>query len=168
MDGLAAAAERMAQIRSGLALMAPRPTPAQSFPTWLTDAVSAATASPPHRRHLLHQDDRQRLQFEAQLAAAAARAVTQPASPGRTDSASAPGRVGELTTAGVSVDLAGYGNGKIPASALSPVGRGSHRLWAPAAEGFIRLLAAAERDGVEIRVHRLLPLLRLPGRSRPA
>ena len=53
---------------------------------------------------------------------------------------------------GVPLELAAYGNGKVPASALTPIGRGDHRLWAPAAEGFRALEQAAAEDGVTIKV----------------
>lgn len=53
---------------------------------------------------------------------------------------------------GVPVDLARYGNGRIPSDALAPVGASGHRLWAPAALAFGELTAAAARDGVRIGV----------------
>jgi hypothetical protein len=53
---------------------------------------------------------------------------------------------------GVPADLARYGNGRIPADALATVGGTGHRLWAPAAQGFDDLLAAAQRDGVRIGI----------------
>lgn len=53
---------------------------------------------------------------------------------------------------GVPADLARYGNGRIPADALAPVGSTGHRLWAPAAEAFGELSAAAARDGVRIGI----------------
>jgi len=53
---------------------------------------------------------------------------------------------------GVPVDLAAYGNGRIPRDALEPVGDTGHRLWAPAAQSFEELLAAAAADGVAIGV----------------
>jgi hypothetical protein len=56
-----------------------------------------------------------------------------------------------LTRTGAPVELAKYGNGRIPASALEPIGRG-HRLWAPAAEGFQRLRGAAAKAGVQIGI----------------
>lgn len=56
-----------------------------------------------------------------------------------------------MTAAGAPTDLAKYGNGKIPASALSDIG-GGHRLWQPAAEGFKKMMAAARAAGVEIGV----------------
>lgn len=45
-----------------------------------------------------------------------------------------------------------YENGRMPAEALTPIGVGSHKLAAPAASAFTKLLAAAEADGVEIGV----------------
>ena len=49
-------------------------------------------------------------------------------------------------------DLAGYGNGRVPAEALSPVGQGSHRLWEPAAASWSNVVAAARADGARARV----------------
>ena len=45
-----------------------------------------------------------------------------------------------------------YRNGRIPASALTPIGPGGHRLAAPAAAAFAELQAAARRDGVDFAV----------------
>ncbi|GCD21615.1 hypothetical protein CTKZ_31770 [Cellulomonas algicola] len=53
---------------------------------------------------------------------------------------------------GVPADLARYGNGRIPPDALAPVGSTGHRLWAPAAQAFGDLTAAAARDGVRIGI----------------
>ncbi|WP_449386359.1 M15 family metallopeptidase [Cellulomonas soli] len=53
---------------------------------------------------------------------------------------------------GVPVELAAYGNGKIPASALAPVGSTGHRLWAPAAEKLTQLIAGAAADGVTVGI----------------
>jgi D-alanyl-D-alanine carboxypeptidase len=58
---------------------------------------------------------------------------------------------GRLTASGVPVELAKYGNGRVPAAALESIG-GGHRLWAPAAEAFGRLKSAAQRAGVSIGV----------------
>jgi hypothetical protein len=53
---------------------------------------------------------------------------------------------------GIPSDLAGYGNGRIPAGSLSPIGVGQHRLWAPAAQSFRQMTAAAHRQGITIGV----------------
>ena len=49
-------------------------------------------------------------------------------------------------------ELLAFGNGRIPESALRPVGATGHRLWAPAAAGLEALIADAARDGVVIGV----------------
>src|SRR5690606_37380342 len=53
---------------------------------------------------------------------------------------------------GVPVELLAYGNGHVPADALSPVGDTGHRLWAPAARSLEALRDAAARDGVTIGI----------------
>jgi D-alanyl-D-alanine carboxypeptidase len=53
---------------------------------------------------------------------------------------------------GIPTDLAAYGNGKIPKTALAEVGGTGHRLWAPAAEQLTKLIADAKRDGVTIGI----------------
>lgn len=53
---------------------------------------------------------------------------------------------------GVPGDLERYGNGRIPADVLVPIGVGDHRLWAPAAEAFKSLQAAAAQEDVRIGV----------------
>lgn len=49
-------------------------------------------------------------------------------------------------------ELKKYGNGKIPRDALALIGVGQHRLWAPAGRSFQALVAAAEREGINIGV----------------
>jgi LAS superfamily LD-carboxypeptidase LdcB len=61
----------------------------------------------------------------------------------------APGQYGSLVPP---ADLAAYGNGRIPAAALAPVDAGPHRLWAPAATAFGRLLDAARAEGIDIGI----------------
>lgn len=50
-------------------------------------------------------------------------------------------------------DLSSFGNGRIPAALLEPIGVGDHRLAAPAADGFRAMVSAARRDGVRIGVN---------------
>jgi hypothetical protein len=59
---------------------------------------------------------------------------------------------GRLNANGVPVDLAAYGNGKVPASALGTVEGTRHRLWAPAASSAGAMIQAARRDGVHIGI----------------
>ena len=62
------------------------------------------------------------------------------------------GRTYSLNSKGIPTDLAGYGNGRIPAGALQQVGTTGHKLWAPAAESLTRLINDAQKDGVKIGV----------------
>lgn len=48
--------------------------------------------------------------------------------------------------------LQAYGNGRVPAELLTPIGIGRHRLWGPAAEAFVAMRAAAAKDGVRLSV----------------
>lgn len=56
-----------------------------------------------------------------------------------------PGQYGPLQPPSA---LLAYGNGRVPAEALTPIGDGTHRLHAPAARAFEQLRAAAEADGL--------------------
>lgn len=56
-----------------------------------------------------------------------------------------------LDAKGVPTELRQYGNGKVPAAALSELqGLPGHRLWAPAARSFEAMRSAAAVDGVTI------------------
>lgn len=81
----------------------------------------------------------------SQFAAALAKAVANSPSPAATSSTA-------VNADGVPVELAGYGNGKIPAAALSEVGSTGFRLWAPAAGSLTQLIGDAARDGVNIGI----------------
>ena len=70
----------------------------------------------------------------------------------RTAVASTAGKSYEVNAKGIPVDLAAYGNGRIPEEALSRVGGTGHKLWAPAAENLNRMIEDAERDGVTIGI----------------
>ena len=49
-------------------------------------------------------------------------------------------------------DLAPYGNGRIPAAALEPVGQGGHRLAGPAARAWKACVEAARADGIDLTI----------------
>ena len=53
---------------------------------------------------------------------------------------------------GIPTDLAAYGNGRVPSSALQEVGATGHRLWEPAAKQLTRLIQDARRAGVDIGI----------------
>jgi len=57
-----------------------------------------------------------------------------------------------LNALGVPKDLAAYGNGKIPATALAPVGGIGARLWTPADQSMTTMIADAKKDGVQIGI----------------
>jgi D-alanyl-D-alanine carboxypeptidase len=58
----------------------------------------------------------------------------------------------QLNSDGVPIELTRYGNGKIPADALHPVGNTGHKLWSPAADSLTALMADAKRAGVNIGI----------------
>lgn len=64
----------------------------------------------------------------------------------------ATGKTYKLNSQGIPTDLAAYGNGKIPATALEKVGDTGFRLWAPAAESLTTMMADAKKDGVHIGI----------------
>jgi D-alanyl-D-alanine carboxypeptidase len=61
-------------------------------------------------------------------------------------------KTSRLNSDGIPMDLAAYGNGRIPSSALEQVGSSGHRLWEPAAEQLTRLIQDARRVGVHIGI----------------
>ncbi|GAB2675566.1 M15 family metallopeptidase [Thalassiella azotivora] len=135
MDGIAAVSARIAEIQSRIASLQAPPVPAAAAGGGTAFASALSQAVVDHAR------------ATAGTTSTTASATARTAAPG---TATAPS--GRLDARGVPVELAAYGNGKVPASALSPIGHGSHRLWAPAAEAFGRMEKAAARDGVTIKV----------------
>lgn len=67
-------------------------------------------------------------------------------------SSAASAAAGTLGANRVPTDLAAYGNGRIPDSALAPVGDTGKRMWAPAAAAMTKLIAAAKADGVTVGI----------------
>jgi D-alanyl-D-alanine carboxypeptidase len=126
MDGITGVQQRIAQIQSMFAPLAPPAVraPVQSQPTGQAFADVLAKVSAP---------------TATTTRAVPSAAVTAAAKAGHKHVSPPP-------------ELARYGNGRIPAGALSEIGRGAHRLWAPAAASFRQLAAAAARDGVRIGV----------------
>jgi zinc D-Ala-D-Ala carboxypeptidase len=62
------------------------------------------------------------------------------------------GRIGGFGDMPVPTELQAYGNGRIPAGVLQPIGQGGHQLYAPAAEAWKAAVQAAAADGVSLRV----------------
>ncbi len=49
-------------------------------------------------------------------------------------------------------ELRAFGNGNIPAAALTEISQGNHRLYAPAAAAWDNLVAEARTQGIELRI----------------
>jgi D-alanyl-D-alanine carboxypeptidase len=64
-------------------------------------------------------------------------------------SAKAPGTYGAVV---LPAELAGQRNGALPDALLEPIGQGGHRLSRSAALAFRRMAAAAQQDGITLRV----------------
>lgn len=62
------------------------------------------------------------------------------------------GSVGGYGSMPVPPALAPYGNGRIPADVLVPIAQSGHRLYAPAAAAWDRLVDAAAQEGVQLRI----------------
>ena len=75
--------------------------------------------------------------------------VLQSATPNTPAQRLPPGAFGSLDPP---AELVAFGNGRIPPSALSEIGVGSHALHAPAATAFRRMSVAAKAAGIEIGV----------------
>ena len=122
MEGITAVDTRIRQIQSLIGSLAPPPTTS-------------------------------RTQTAETFARTLAQAINAAGSTGlSTVTGSHPSRLGGVAPAGYPAPLIQYGNGKIPTDALTPIGRGNHRLSAPAAAAFRDLEAAARRDGVTFGV----------------
>jgi D-alanyl-D-alanine carboxypeptidase len=168
MEGLAAIGSRIAEINAQLSRLAAPAPASSSSSSWSAASASSAssarsTASTAGAATAATAVATGATSFDDALATALTAASTPggAAKTGTTQtirtnhpstSVAAPAAAsGQLTSSGVPVELAKYGNGRVPASALESIG-GGHRLWAPAAEAFHRLKAAAHRAGVSIGV----------------
>ena len=127
MEGMAAVQARIATIEARFAALAPRAAPptTATAPARFDDVLAGA------------------LRTSASTAAAASSTALRPAE------RLAPGEYGRLEPPAA---LVGYGNGRIPAEALSPIGDGQHRLYAPAAASFRAMTSDAAAAGVTIGV----------------
>jgi LAS superfamily LD-carboxypeptidase LdcB len=133
--GIEAVTSRIAEIQSRIIAMRTQPAPVAATPP--ADTAFAA-----------YLDD---------AVAAQAPATTTSAGTASAMARSAPARLAAVHSAGLNshgipADLAAYGNGKVPASALEQVGTTGQRMWAPAAEALTRLTADAKAAGVTIGI----------------
>lgn len=129
MDGLAAVQARIAAIEATFASMAAPRAVAASKPAGAA-APSFAAA----------------LATELQAASVTGTAPGDVLTPARRLE---PGQYGRLEPP---AELVQYGNGRIPADALETIGVGNHRLWAPAARSYRRMVSDAAAQGVTIGI----------------
>jgi len=153
VDGLAAVTERVADLQARLGTLAPPTTNrastsavAAAAPTSFSAALDTAVSDTTSKATSATTSGG----VSAAPSAAWERLVSTVAPERRT--AAAPTSPGRLNADGIPADLAAYGNGKVPASALASIGHGSHRLWTPAAQAFRSMEAAAAKAGVDIGV----------------
>ncbi|MDT4991283.1 MAG: zinc D-Ala-D-Ala carboxypeptidase [Actinoplanes sp.] len=133
--GIEGVASRIAEIQSRILAM--RTQPAQ-----VTATLPASTA------FAAYLDDAVAAQAPATTASAGAPSAMTRSASARLVAVHSAG----LNSQGIPADLAAYGNGKVPASALEQVGATGQRLWAPAAEALTRLTVDAKAAGVTIGI----------------
>lgn len=126
MEAVAAIGQRIAEIQGRIAQVS---APSTSFASVLGEAVVAELRATP--------------------GSAAAYGATYAATTAASPVGSGKDRV---DAKGVPVELQSYGNGKIPAAALSTVAGTSHSLWEPAARSLEALRSAAAAEGVTIGI----------------
>lgn len=129
MEAVAAIGQRIAEIQGRIAQVS---APSASFESVLGEAVVAELRATP---------------------GSAVYGTTYATGTGAATGASPVGSGKDRVDAkGVPVELKSYGNGKIPASALSTVAGTSHSLWEPAARSLEALRSAAAAEGVTIGI----------------
>lgn len=130
MEAVAAIGQRIAQIQGRIAEVS---APSASFESVLGEAVLAELRGTPTTSGA----------YGASYTSA-------------TGVAGAPAAVGSgkgaVDAKGVPVDLKAYGNGRVPAAALSTVAGTSHTLWEPAARSLEAMRSAAAAEGVTIGI----------------
>lgn len=131
-EGLAQVQARISSIEARISSQVGRSVGSTARPLGIAGATSGATdaAAPPD--------------FATALSSA-----LSPATGLRPAEVRRPGGYGPLTPP---PELARYGNGRIPATALAPLGIDNHRLYAPAATAFRQMAADAAQAGVDIGV----------------
>jgi len=127
MEGIAAIAARMAQIRQ---IVEPSSVVVASATTTAAGSTTGTAFA------------------DALTQAVATYSATAPATTVDTSSSSVRRINGDMLPNG----LASYSNGKVPDSALTAVGDTGHRLWQPAAQQLTRLIADAKAEGVTIGI----------------
>ena len=153
MEAVAGITARIMQIQSQLAQLAPRPPVQVAQPLGgspLSGGTASGTASTGSASATALAGGAATTTASA-FAAALGQAVTAQA-PATAGADVVGSGKGQLDAKGIPLELVPHGNGKVPADALSPIAGSDHRLWTPAARSFEALRAAAERDGVSIKI----------------
>ena len=157
MEAIAAIDQRLSEIQARIASFAPRSTPSAGAISGLS--VGTLASSTP-----LYPEGTSFADVFGSIAQTTGTSLATAAS--------------QLNAKGVPTTLAGYGNGRIPESALAPLTGSSERMWAPAAQHLNDLLADAKKAGVSISItdayrsyddqvaHRQTKGPLLPGRTR--
>ncbi|NIZ91719.1 peptidase M15 [Kineosporiaceae bacterium B12] len=150
MDGISGAMSRIAEIQALIASFQPTPTQRATVVTSTGSSTAAAprTSTTSATSGLTFASTLSQSIATSTSASLTGTALTGSSLTGTASTATI--TKGLRTAAGVPLELAKYGNGEIPAAALSSIGQGSHTMWAPAAQAYQTLRAAAARDGVTI------------------
>jgi zinc D-Ala-D-Ala carboxypeptidase len=131
MEAIAAIDQRLSEIQARIASFAPRSTPSAGAIPGLS--VGTLASSTP-----LYPEGTSFADVFGSIAQTTGTSLATAAS--------------QLNAKGVPTTLAGYGNGRIPESALAPLTGSSERMWAPAAQHLNDLLADAKKAGVSISI----------------
>ncbi|MFZ5443505.1 MAG: D-alanyl-D-alanine carboxypeptidase family protein [Myxococcota bacterium] len=116
----------------------------------LTTAGRTAAAVDRNRDGVISAAERSRLSGPiARALTQGATGTTAPATNAGSTTVSGSRRPGSLV---VPAELRRYGNGRIPANKLKSVGIGSHKLYGPAADNFVRMRAAAKAAGINLTI----------------
>ncbi|WP_432492510.1 M15 family metallopeptidase [Kineococcus auxinigenes] len=140
MDGISGVVSRIADIEARIRALQPPAPPARAVTTGTTATASGGATS---------------TSSGTSFASVLSQRIATTSGTSGTSGVSTGGVAGTSRARdanGVPLDLVKHGNGKIPAGALSSIGQGSHTMWAPAAQSYQELRAAAARDGITIKV----------------
>lgn len=132
---IAAVHARIVEIQERFTSSVPAPA-AANFAVSLASAIDRTAAAQPETRPI------------GAVAAAHATSLTRAPAP----ASMIPNQGLRPSSVDVPPILAEFGNGRIPPNALTQIGVGNHRMWAPAAAAFQHLASDAEAAGVRIGV----------------
>ena len=144
MEGISAIGQRMDQIHTLIASVATGVTPSGGVAS-ARDLTGRLASSSTTTQFISGAA----LTGLSQPGASFADVLASVSSPSQTSLAAA---ASQLNAQGVPRSLAGYGNGRIPSGALTPINGSNERMWTPAAEKLNALMADAKAAGISISV----------------